>query len=100
MSSSFSDTEINVSQEAHLDAAFIHQGWQGEIDFTFRWEFKLDDAAGDAHWIRQKLRISREQADSLHKVLGRMLSTDVTDIDDLVWFVSDGKVTAESEPVG
>ena len=101
MSSSFSDTSIGVSQEAHLESAFIHKGWKGDIYFTFKWELRLERKMGDAHWVRQELTISREQAEFMHKALGHMLSDDMTDInDDLRWFVSDGEVTAESEPVG
>ena len=100
MSSTFSNASMEVSEEARLESAFLHRGWQGGIEFKVTWELVLD-RKDDTHWVRQRLNISREQADSLHKVLGHMLSTDVTDITDVLqWFVRDGEVKAESEPVG
>ena len=101
MASTFSNASMEVSEDALLESAFLHRGWQGEIEFKFTWELVLDVPNGDTHWVRQRLNISREQADLLHKVLGHMLSTDVTDITDVLqWFVRDGEVKAESEPVG
>jgi predicted Zn-dependent protease len=104
MSTSFSDTELGISQHAHLESAFMFKGWNGEIAVEFKWELQFQHA-GANHWVRQNLSISRDQADALHKVLGHMLGADVTNIkeaslasDERVrHFVRNGELAAEYE---
>jgi hypothetical protein len=92
MSSSFSTTELGISPNAHLEDAYLYQGYGSPVSFSFKWEQKVKDEFGNAHWITQGLSLSAEQARALYEALGHMLNTEVDDEGSITWVVNDGEL--------
>ncbi len=88
---SFSNTDITLSASAHLEDASVYQSITGYLQFCLKYERKFKDAEGDTHWVNTTINMTREQAESLHQVLGMMLNAPEPDKGRSEWVICSGK---------
>jgi len=79
-----------MSPYAHIEDAYLFQGWGSDVQYSIKWELALKDEHGQRHWVNHAMSFSPEQARKLHEVLGFMLNTEIEERSTIHWVVNDG----------